>query len=170
MDPISALSVAAAVVQFIDFGGTIIASTYAIYKSSSKKSEGTNDIASITARLVELNCELEQSATFSPTSQVERDIAMLCQHCNKAAITLLDALHQLNGASNPNLWNSFKIALRTVWTQGEIDALQTRLESYRQQICMHILVGLRCASTKDSRQAFTDSCNQRTNPISSAKQ
>jgi len=148
MDPLSALSVAAAVVGFIDYGSTIIASTYAIYKSSSKKSESTNNIASITTRLVELNCELEESAKFSPASQVERDIVALCQQCNKAAITLLDALHQLNGASNPNLWDSFKIALRTVWTQGEIDALQSRLESYRQQICMHILVGLRCVSTK----------------------
>ena len=148
MDPISALSVAAAVVQFVDYGSTIIASTYAIYKSSSRKSEPTNSIVSITTRLVELNCELEQSAAFSPTSQVERDIVALCQQCNKAAITLLDALNQLNGASNPNLWDSFKIALRTVWSQGEIDALQSRLESYRQQICMHILVGLRCASTK----------------------
>ena len=148
MDPLSALSVAAAVVQFIDFGGTIITSTYAIYKSSSKRSDGTDSIALITARLVELNSELKRSANFSPASQTDRDIVTLCQHCNKAAITLLDALRQLNGTSNPSLWDSFKIALRSVWTQGEIDALQTRLELYRQQISMHILAGLRCANSK----------------------
>jgi hypothetical protein len=143
MEPLSALSVAAAVVQFLDFGGTVISSTYAIYKSSSKKSEGTDNIASITARLVDLNTNLEQSAKFSPTSRLDREIVQLCQQCNKAADTLLDALRQLSGTSNPTLWNSFKIALRTVWSQGDIDALQNRLESYRQQICMHILVGLR---------------------------
>ena len=142
MDPLSALSVAAAVVQFIDFGGTIIASTYKIHKSRGKEGEGT-DVASIATRLANLNSELERSATFSPTSQIDRDIVILCQQCNKAATSLLDALRELNAASSATLWDSFKIALRTVWSQGEIDALQTRLETYRQQISMHILAGLR---------------------------
>jgi len=142
MDPLSALSVAAAVVQFLDFGGSILASTFAIYKSSNK-GDGTKDITSITTRLITLNSDLKRSVGFTPASQIDEDIVILCQQCNKAADDLLDALRQLNSASNTNLWNSFKIALRTVWSQGEIDALQSRLEAYRQQICMHILVGLR---------------------------
>lgn len=143
MDPLSALSVAAAVVQFIDFGSTIISSTYAIYASFDKHKDGTRDLVSITGRLSWLNAELERSAAFSPHSQVDRDIVILCQQCNKSATTLLDALNQLNAPSRPNLWGSFKLALRSVWSQGEIDALQDRLNSYRQQISMHILVGMR---------------------------
>ncbi|KAF1973684.1 hypothetical protein BU23DRAFT_598819 [Bimuria novae-zelandiae CBS 107.79] len=143
MDPLSALSVAAAVVQFLDFSGTIVASTYKIYKSSSKKNEGNDTLTSITARLINLNSELERSASFSPTSKIDQEIITLCQQCKKTADILLDALRQLSAGSNVTLWDSFRMALRNVWSQGEIDALQSRLDAYRQQISMHILVGLR---------------------------
>lgn len=147
MDPLSALSVAAAVVQFLDFSGTIVTSTYKIYKSTSKKNEGNDTITSITAQLVDLTSELERSATVSPVSKVDQEIIILCQQCKKTADNLLDALKQLNAGSGVTLWDSFKIALRSVWSQGEIDALQGRLDSYRQQISMHILVALRHVDT-----------------------
>jgi hypothetical protein len=114
MDPVTALGVAAAVRQLVEFSGPIIGSTYTIYKAANKNNGGGSDLATITAHLVKLNAELERTATFSPSSQLDRDIATLCGHCQKAGLGLLDALAEINGASNRTLWDCFRIALKCV--------------------------------------------------------
>jgi hypothetical protein len=52
LDPFTALNIAAAVVQFVDFGSKILSDSYAIYKSSSTSEH--EDIKSITTDLATL--------------------------------------------------------------------------------------------------------------------
>ena len=72
MEPLSALFVAAAVVQFVDFGSKIIASTFKIYEPSALQEKGSDSIRVITGRLMFLNDELKRSATFLPLSTEQR--------------------------------------------------------------------------------------------------
>jgi hypothetical protein len=142
MDPISALSVAAAVVQFVDFAGTLLSSTRTIHKAFSKEAESVSDLRTITNTLQRLNSDIEQSVVGSASSH-DKDLLNLCHDCNRTANSLVNALTKLNAQGNSSLWSSFKVALKTVWTQDELDELQKRLDSFRQQISMHILVALR---------------------------
>lgn len=141
MDTLSALSVAAAVVQFVDFAGTILSSTRTIHQASSREAESVSDLKTITDTLQRLNGDIEQSVSASPSAH-DRDLLDLCHDCNRTANSLVAALAQLNSQGNSSLWNSFKIALRTVWSQDQLNELQKRLDSFRQQISMHILVAL----------------------------
>ena len=59
MEPLSALSVAAAVVQFVDFGSSLVSKSREIYKSSQGASIGQAESEIATKRLVDLNERLK---------------------------------------------------------------------------------------------------------------
>jgi hypothetical protein len=63
MDPVSALGVAASVVQFVEFTSSLICSTYEIYQSASGCSAASVDLETITTGLQALNTDLQQSLT-----------------------------------------------------------------------------------------------------------
>ncbi|KAF2125011.1 hypothetical protein P153DRAFT_250666, partial [Dothidotthia symphoricarpi CBS 119687] len=143
MEPLSALSVATAVTQFLDFTGTIVSCTWKIYKSNPGDTEGNSDIRSITKSLTKINNELRQSINYPKLkyfSSQDEDIIKLGTRCNEIGGRLISALDRLQAQNKHQLWTSFRVALRTVWTQSELDTLYQTLESYRQQISMHVLV------------------------------
>jgi hypothetical protein len=150
MDPLSCLAVVTSVIQVLDFSAKLITSTYAIqkYKAKAKGSEHANNTRTIADRLRRLtghlNDSLQSSATVvSPSSDHNEDLSRLCVECNEVSDQLVAALDALEAHGNQELWNSFRQALKTFWTQGEIDALQKRLDSLRQQISMYVLVTIR---------------------------
>ena len=65
MDPLSALSIAASVVQFVDFSADLISGTYKIYNSGSAHSTEDSELQSITESLRTLNNELRQGIALS---------------------------------------------------------------------------------------------------------
>jgi hypothetical protein len=154
MDPLSALSVAAAVVQFVDFTSGLLSSTYSIYTSKTGDTKPHADLQTITTSLENVSNALLRSLTEAETqkggkagsSKNDEDLARLCRECSSIADELLRALSKLRGQGNHNIWNSFCQALRTVWKQPEISALQMRLKEYREQISMIILVSVRYGS------------------------
>jgi hypothetical protein len=61
MDPVSALGVAASVVQFIDFAEALFSGTYQIYKSATGQTKFNFDLMTITTSLNTLNNDLRSS-------------------------------------------------------------------------------------------------------------
>jgi hypothetical protein len=53
MDPISALSLSAAILQFIDFGSKIIVATYSIYQSTDGTTRENLELAQLASTLHE---------------------------------------------------------------------------------------------------------------------
>ncbi|KAF2017574.1 hypothetical protein BU24DRAFT_317882, partial [Aaosphaeria arxii CBS 175.79] len=145
MEPLSALSIATAVVQFLDFAGNIVTSTWEISKSSSGDSNRNSDLRGITQNLQELNGTLRQAVNdpnLVPFSSQDQEIADLCRKCNDVAEKLIGILDRVRSSSRDSTWPSFRAALRTMWNQDEVDNLQRTLDSYRQQISMLILVAM----------------------------
>ena len=147
MDPVSALGVAATVVQFVDFTISLVSGTYKIYNSASYNRDENFDLKTITTSLNELNSDLRHSLTpvasthkLSPRNEA---IDTLCKECTKVAEKLLSALNGLSGQTKCKLWGSFQQALRTIWSQEEIQSLKKRLDTFRHQISMQILALLR---------------------------
>jgi N-terminal domain on NACHT_NTPase and P-loop NTPases len=148
MDPVSALGVAASVVQFIDFTETLFSGTYQIYKSATGQTKFNFDLMTITTSLNTLNKDLRSSlhlATLDgkPLSKVEAEIDTICRGCSKVADQLLLALETLKAQEEHNFWDSFRKALQTVWYKKEVEALVKQLETFRMQISLHINVALR---------------------------
>jgi hypothetical protein len=144
MDPVSSqLGIAASVAQFVDFTGSLISKTHEIRKSSTGKTGRNNDLESITESLNGLINSFFQPEDNQNASSDDAAIVKLCDDCKAVAEQLLLALGRLGKQDNHRVWRSFRQALKTVWSQEQIDGLQKRLDIFRQQISMHILVSLR---------------------------
>lgn len=124
MDPFSALSIATAVTQFLDFTGTLVAGTWKIYKGKPLKgAEKYADIRTITKALVDKNRKLSKALnqkSYNDASEQERDLAVLAKGCNEVSERILSALDRLGSQSPNQFWASFNTALKTVWSQDEI--------------------------------------------------
>lgn len=147
MDPISALNVAAATLQFLDFTGKVAAGTYQVYKRGSAHTTRHGDIKTLTTSLTELNDELQvslatQEMVQKPT-RLDKDLAELGKKCNEVGQRLINALERLQIQDKQTIWSSFGIALRSIWNDGDIDSLFKDLADYRAQMAMHILVAMR---------------------------
>jgi len=148
MDPLTIFGAVASAVQFVEFAGKLVYGTCVIYKSAKSGEETHSDVETITKSLHQLSQELTKSLTSHKTtngqfSERKRAIQQLCQSCQGTATELIKVLEKLNSPDKPNYWSSFRKALAAVWKESEIEELQKRLDSFRQQISLHILVSVR---------------------------
>lgn len=143
MEPLSALSIATGVVQFVDFTSNLISGTHVIYNSAAGESARNHELRSITENLVELNRGLEHSVKAAGTSASDAQFVILCQQCDDLCSQLVGALNKLMVKGGKRGWASFLMALKSVWSKEEIADLQQRMESFKTQISLHLLVNLR---------------------------
>jgi len=149
IDPITIVGLAASVVQIVDTTGRLISKSIEIYQSSSGTSQENSELEKIVS---DLRCTNAQLAKFplqlGPGDVIDPDdkaIRDLCCGCNEVADELLGRLEKLKlvtGNDEPRKFNSFKYALKSVWTKKELDALYARVEAYKAQMQMRILVSL----------------------------
>ena len=71
----------------------------------------------------------------------------LCRGSSKAAADLLQQLGKYEVVPNRSL-PGLKKAIRLEWTKKDLDVLSTRVESYRAELCTHILIDLRSKLAK----------------------
>ena len=145
MEPLSILGVAGNAVQFIDFTAKLISQTIRIYRADPhKKDHEYHDLNQITLELQKFTVT-SQRALAAPSqtlSSTDKDILRISEDCEGIANRLLDALGGLRSSKN-TLWNSFVDALKTLWNERDIQALQQTLDTYRQQLTLHLLTSAR---------------------------
>jgi|SRR5271156_5630563 len=142
MDPLTALGVASSVVQFVDFTSKLISGSYELYKSDYGVVEATSSLEALTSNLIAVSNDLSRSLKASKS--IPKELELLCKECVAEASKLLSVLESLKvEGSDRRLWKSFKTALKTIWSQDKIDSFQGRLDSFRQQITMSIVVSLK---------------------------
>ncbi len=143
MDPISALSVAAAALQFVDFSRQIVCKSRELYQSSTGTIRENREAETVTMRLKELAQHLRQpaNATSSPGSRLQG----ICEECVDTSDVLIGRLHALkipqHGSGQG--WKSFRQALKSAWSKREIDATAAKLSGLRAELDTEILVHLR---------------------------
>lgn len=146
MEPLSALSIATAVVQFFDFAVKVVSGTTSIYKGQRPKGfEGNADIRVITISLNDVTRNLQTSRSelrLTPWSSQDAAIFRLSESCTSVGEQLLTLLGRLR-SQNDHIWESFRVALRTILNEKAIDKLCQTLDHYRQPISMHILIAPR---------------------------
>ncbi|KAK4202850.1 hypothetical protein QBC40DRAFT_195481 [Triangularia verruculosa] len=106
MEPLSALSVAAAVVQFIDWGTQVLSQSREIYKSAEGKTMDEIEISQIAIDLKALSSSILEtisnmkrarsrySTTNSEMDTYEAAILKACQECQEIASEMLEAIQQ----------------------------------------------------------------------------
>lgn len=145
-EALAALSLASNIIQFIDFGGKVLATGYKLYKNSFGGSD-IQEIKYVTTgfqRLVEgfSNC-LHEDTSAKKVSHVEADLRTLAKHCNDIAEELLAAVNKIDVQGRLGKWKSFRVALKSVLAEEKIEKIEVRLDKLRQQIILHILACFR---------------------------
>lgn len=149
MEPLLALGVASNVVQFIDFTAKVLSRSVKIYRATQNgNGDGdATDLESLTIHFEGHNRALTESLRrlqkdVEEISGPDKEILRMCAECEKLIANVLTTLRGLK-ASKATLWNSFVSALKTAWSENEIQALRQTLDSYRQQLTLYLLASVR---------------------------
>ena len=138
MDPITAVSLAGTVIQFVDFTGKVISKSTEFYRSGRGEFAEHDDIETTAADLTKLNTQLKQT-----TAVDDPDLQALCQACGDVADQLLAALAKVKVNGKGQKWQSLRKALRSIWSKEEIGQLEQRLASFRSELNLRITIGMR---------------------------
>lgn len=140
LETLAAIGLVGNIVQFVDFSSKILSKTRQVYQSADGALSENIDTEHVTKHLAELSTALQASAS---SSQGDPALEKLCESCNNVAKKLLKALEKLKVDGRNGKWRSVRKALRSVWSKKEIDGIQKRLESFRDEMNLHIVVDLR---------------------------
>jgi hypothetical protein len=136
MEPLSALGLAANVVQFVDFTWRLISETRSIHKSADGAGEDVLLLDTILRDVEDLNNGLSSGVSSTGT------LKELVSECIKIAAEIRKVVQTLKCDKRNSKWASFQVALRQVSSQGKIDSLTKNLGKIQSQIAQHLFLEL----------------------------
>lgn len=143
LDPLSAASLAAAILQFVDFGSKIIVSGYETYRSAQGATEDNIDLESLTQKLYKFQDQLS-----TPSQQLvhsDQELHKLAQKCTYIAgdlLVLLDSL-KVKEKGLIRTWEALRQSCRLVWKKDEIAKKEKLLGSISGQVNSRLLYMIR---------------------------
>jgi hypothetical protein len=146
LDPLSALRVAAAVVQFVQFATDLVSKSRILAKSPTGTLIEYAELSAASHRLTKLDDDLEKSHNASNNRSLSEDEAALLEvahSCSNIASEFEKALDSLRVVPGGSRYKSFRQALKTIWHADGIARITRRLEIEQQQLVVHLLVILR---------------------------
>jgi energy-coupling factor transporter ATP-binding protein EcfA2 len=153
MDPMSALSVAAAVIQFVDFGGHLLSDTYEIYISPSGQKDNLVQLSALASDLLQLSDQVDRKSRALTQNEQhaksENQLLKLCSECKTTSKDLQNALDLLKTRGTKTfcfdkngLGGSFRVALQGIWSHKKIEKMVEDLANIRRRMMMALLVSV----------------------------
>jgi hypothetical protein len=146
----SALSSASCCAQFVDYTSLMISGSTEICKSSDGELIDHNHLEGVANRLLVLSNDIQIPNGVSSLNQAvsvdQQELTELCEECGSISGQLLSALIMLQFHGRKEKWPSVRHALRSIWSQEQIDTLQKRLDNFRHRLTVDILLSLRYSS------------------------
>ncbi|KAK3354070.1 hypothetical protein B0T25DRAFT_225232 [Lasiosphaeria hispida] len=141
MDPLSALSIAAAVVQFADFGFRLVKSAHELYKSPSGQKSEYVELSIVSHDLSHLADAVgaKLGDNEGPAGEVFFRLSRECASTNDELQEMLGKLKARGSTKIALAADSWRVTLRQVATAGDIERLANRLSQIRQQMNVALL-------------------------------
>jgi hypothetical protein len=154
MDPLSALGISTAVVQFASFTSDLISKAKEVHASAKGCTEKILTLQTVYAQLQDLSSSLEASSRRDPKLELVEGTSAFVTHifaindlarlCKEDCDRLLWATRKLQGnEGSKNRWQSFRIALRTLWKTNDIADLEQRLHHTQSTLTLHLCASIR---------------------------
>lgn len=137
MDPLTALSVAGTIIQFVDFGRNLFKNSIQLYTSSRGSLKGHEELKLITR---DLQCvivklrgsfsarEIEPVPPLARNDDFQQNLERICDEAAGIATELLEKLNGLMVTDREHrVWKSLKAAVKAAWSHEEIQSLEKRL-------------------------------------------
>ncbi|KAH7309520.1 hypothetical protein B0I35DRAFT_440170 [Stachybotrys elegans] len=134
MDPLSALGIAAAVVQFIDFGTRLVSTAGEIYQSPSGRTENEVSLTTVASDLAQLSTAVSSQTRLlnhgtHPQGSTEALLLEICEECDRAANELDNAISSLRKKRQNQLFK-FGITDRTTSTKHSLSTALKTIRSF----------------------------------------
>lgn len=143
LEPLSALSPAAAIIQFVDFSSKILVTGYGTYRSVDGTTQEQVELQQLTHSLYKFQDQLGTPSKQSiPDQRILEELARKCSLLAGDLLRLLDAL-KVKEQGLLRTWDSFRKACRSVRKKGEIKRLEGLLDSISRQINSRLLYMIR---------------------------
>lgn len=147
LDPLTALSVAGTVVQFVDYATRLVSKGQQIYRSVDGALLENLELQTVTEDLFKLsnrlNTSVHQGVSSKQLSLDEQALESLAIACRDIAQELLEHLERLKVKGETRKLKSFYKALKSVWNKADLDDLVERLSRYREELEVHLLVSIK---------------------------
>ena len=141
MDPLSALSLAATVIQFVDFAHKLVSGSREIYKSATGLTD-QNSILEIIADDVSERCD--QIPDDFGNSNAGLRLQKLAAKSRDLAASILRVLDELKtDKDKPSKWQSFVHLLRSVHRAPQLQMLADQVKKLQAQVNSNLIYILR---------------------------
>ncbi|KAL2815396.1 hypothetical protein BDW59DRAFT_153888 [Aspergillus cavernicola] len=140
MDPISAVSFAGMILQFIDFASKLVVGTYEVYRSTGGT---TAENVHITAIVNNLNIVTgEMDSDILGNTKHEKALKVLALKCEALSQNLLTVLEKLKVSDKNSAWQSLRVKWASMRKGDELQNIERRLWKYRSQILLRLTLML----------------------------
>jgi hypothetical protein len=148
LNPLSALSIAASIIQFVEFSSEVVSKGRGIYSSVDGALRENNEKETIATRLqclaegLKLPTRPDDGSVATEQEQALQDI---CTECISLSDELLLRLEKVKVPSwfEQRKWKSCRQALKSVWSKKKLDEAAARLLQLRHELDSHVLYYLR---------------------------
>jgi hypothetical protein len=133
MDPLTAISLASSIVQFIDYSTKLIHGAKEIYGSVTGATEENHRLENVTAEMQTLSLKLlpQQDAQQTEDEQALSRLAAECKILSDQILALLKSIKPKDfNSKRQSVW----AALKSKWNEREKQELEERLKNCRSQL------------------------------------
>ena len=143
MDPLTTVSLAGTIIQFVDFGSKLLTNAQELYRSTAGMLTTNQELELVTADLHSLVIKLRHSShatgdgvSLTRKEQEEQEtFQKICYEAMKVAEELLERLDRLRVKGGKHQkWESFRKAVRSAWSKDEVILLVQRLGSFKEAL------------------------------------
>jgi len=146
MDALVAAGFAANIFQFLQFSLDLFDRLKRIHQSSQGALPENIETGVIVCDLLKRVNDIKTWATLAG-GNTDEQLTYLSESCTTVAGELVSVLDRVRLKGTGKKWSTFKVALLSVWTRPQMEALQKRLDAIRQELQLHITVSQKYCST-----------------------
>jgi hypothetical protein len=133
MDPMTAIGLTSAIVQFIDYSTRLVDAASDIHRSASGTSLENQNIEFVMSELKALSLRLDPPRTGQPTDD-EQALCRLAAECRILSDQILSLLEKIKPRNPKSKRESFWSAIKTMWNDREMKELVQRVQNCRSQL------------------------------------
>ncbi|EXJ68983.1 uncharacterized protein A1O5_07918 [Cladophialophora psammophila CBS 110553] len=133
LDPLSAIGLASAIVQFVDFSAEIIQGAREVYGSMSGTTERNRSLELVVSEMINLTSKLS-STHYSQQSEDEKALGRVANECKILADQVLDLLQKIKAKDPGSTLQALWAALKNQKYKRQRLELEGRLESCRNNL------------------------------------
>lgn len=134
MDPISAISLAAAIIQFVDFGTKLLSGAHEIYYSTTGLTQDNASLAVVTQEMKTWSSKLRGSNPTSAKTPEEISLCRLATECEALCDEILKLVEKCHLTNSKSKLRVLGAAITATYYRKEKQHLCERLKECRSQL------------------------------------